>query len=166
MLGYFPNLPYHVVVIGAASGIGRETASFLATQGVSVACIDRNLAGADETAATIASGQGKAFSAAADVTEDASIPPALDAAERALGPIDGVVNCAGVTGKTNLKGHEVDLADFDGRLPDQPAGAMVLSKAVLPRMLARNYGASPCRLDRRQGGQRRHGRLCGHEGRL
>ena len=48
MLGYFPNLPYHVAVIGAASGIGRETASFLGKQGVSLACIDRNLAGAEE----------------------------------------------------------------------------------------------------------------------
>ena len=56
MLGYFPNLPYHVVVVGAASGIGRETATFLATQGVSVACIDRNPTGAEETAAARARG--------------------------------------------------------------------------------------------------------------
>ncbi len=140
MLGYFPNLPYHVVVVGAASGIGRETASFLATQGVSVACLDRNPAGAEETAANISSAQGKAAAAAADVTDDASIPRALDEAERAFGPIDGVVNCAGITGKTNLKGHEVDLADFDAVYRINLRGAMVLSKAVLPRMLARNYG--------------------------
>src|SRR5262249_55113753 len=134
MLGYFPTLPYHVVVIGAASGIGRATASFLARQGVSVACIDRNAAGAEETARNMSSTQGKAAAGAADVTDDASIPPALDAAERALGPVHGLVNCAGVTGTTNLKGHEVDLADFDAVYRVNLRGAMVLSKAVLPRM--------------------------------
>src|SRR5215468_7178530 len=140
MLGYFPTLPYHVVVMGAASGIGRETASFLATQGVSVACIDRNAAGADETARSITSTQGKAVAGAADVTDDASIPRALDAAEKALGPIQGVVNCAGITGKTNIKGHDVDLADFDAVYRINLRGAMVLSKIVVPRLLARNYG--------------------------
>jgi 3-oxoacyl-[acyl-carrier protein] reductase len=80
------------------------------------------------------------MAAAADVTDDASIPRALDAAERAFGPIHGLVNCAGVTGKTNLKGHEVDMADFDAVYRINLRGAMALSKAVLPRMLARNYG--------------------------
>src|SRR5262249_52871613 len=87
MLGYFPSLPYHVAVAWAASGIGRETASFLATQGVSVTCIDRNGTGAEETARGISSTQGKAVAAVADVTDDASIPRALDAAQAALGPI-------------------------------------------------------------------------------
>jgi 3-oxoacyl-[acyl-carrier protein] reductase len=140
MINYFPNLPYHVVVVGAGSGIGRETASFLSGQGVSVTCVDRNLAGAQETAASIMAAKGNAVGAKADVTDDASIPRALDEAERALGPIHGLVNCAGITGKTNIKGHEVDIEDFDAVYRINLRGAMVLSKAVLPHMLARNYG--------------------------
>jgi 3-oxoacyl-[acyl-carrier protein] reductase len=140
MAGYFPELPYAVTVVGAGSGIGRQTARFIGAQGVSVTCIDRNLDGAKETAAAIASANGMAIAVAADVADDASIPRALDEAERAFGRIHGVVNCAGITGKTNIKGHEVDLADFDAVYRVNLRGAMVLSKAVLPRMLKHNYG--------------------------
>jgi 3-oxoacyl-[acyl-carrier protein] reductase len=140
MSGYFSELPYAVAVVGAASGIGRQTAQFIAGQGVSVACLDRNLEGTKEAAAAIVSSGGKAVAIAADVADDASIPRALDEAERAFGRIHGLVNCAGITGKTNIKGHEVDLADFDAVYRINLRGAMVLSKALLPRMLKHNYG--------------------------
>ena len=77
---------------------------------------------------------------AADVSDDATITPALDAAERAFGQIHGLVNCAGITGRTNIRAHEVDMADFDAVYRINLRGAMVLSKAVLPRMLKHNYG--------------------------
>jgi 3-oxoacyl-[acyl-carrier protein] reductase len=140
MSGYFSESPYAVVVVGAASGIGRQTAQFIAGQGVSVACLDRNLEGTKEAADAIASSGGKAVAIAADVADDTSIPRALDEAERAFGRIHGLVNCAGITGKTNIRGHEVDLADFDAVYRINLRGAMVLSKAVLPRMLKHNYG--------------------------
>jgi len=140
MSGYFPDLPYVVAIVGAASGIGRQTALFLAAEGVAVGCLDRNKSGAEETAASIVAAKGKAVAAAADVGEEASIAPALDQVEKALGPIQGVVNCAGITGKTNIRGHDVDLADFDAVYRINLRGAMVLSKIVLPRLLARNYG--------------------------
>jgi 3-oxoacyl-[acyl-carrier protein] reductase len=139
-LRYFPDLPYAVVVVGAASGIGRQTAQFLAAQGVSVACIDRDHAGTRATAESIAASNGKAVAIAADVGDEASVPRALDEAEAAFGRIHGLVNCAGITGKTNVKGHEIDLADFDAVYRINLRGAMVLSKAVLPRMLKHNYG--------------------------
>jgi 3-oxoacyl-[acyl-carrier protein] reductase len=140
MSGYFQELPYVVAIVGAASGIGRQAALFLAGQGVSVGCLDRNLDGSKQTAAKIARAKGKAMAAAADVADDASIAPALDQVEVSLGRIHGVVNCAGVTGKTNIKGHEVDLADFDAVYRVNLRGAMALSKAVLPRMLQHGYG--------------------------
>jgi len=140
MSGYFPELPYVVAIVGAASGIGRQAALFLAGQGVSVGCLDRNRAGAEQTAASIVAAKGKAVAGAADVGEDATIAPALDQVEKALGRIQAVVNCAGITGKTNIKGHDVDLSDFDAVYRINLRGAMVLSKAVLPRMLPHNYG--------------------------
>ncbi|MGE0117833.1 MAG: SDR family NAD(P)-dependent oxidoreductase [Dongiaceae bacterium] len=140
MSEYFPELPYAVVVVGAASGIGRQAARFIAARGASVACLDRNLDGARETAEAIASANGKAIAASADVADDASIPRALDVAEQAFGRIHGLVNCAGITGKTNVKGHEVDLADFDAVYRINLRGTMAVSKAILPRMLKHGYG--------------------------
>jgi 2-dehydro-3-deoxy-L-rhamnonate dehydrogenase (NAD+) len=140
MLSYFPELPYSVMIVGAGSGIGREAARFLGRQGVSVACLDRDLKGAEATADAIITANGKAMAAALDVTTDASIAPAIAAVEKAFGHIHALVNCAGITGKTNLKGHEVDLADFDAVYRINLRGAMVLSKAILPRFLAANYG--------------------------
>jgi 3-oxoacyl-[acyl-carrier protein] reductase len=140
MLSYFPTLPYSVVVVGAASGIGRQAAIFLGAHGVSVGCVDRDLAGARATAETIVAAQGRAVAAAADVADETTIPPALDAVEQAFGRIHGVVNCAAITGRTNVKGHEVDLDDFDAVYRINLRGAMALSKAVLPRFLVHNYG--------------------------
>ena len=50
------------------------------------------------------------------------------------------MNCAGITGKTALKGAEVDLADFDEVHNINLRGALVISQAVLPGMLDRGYG--------------------------
>ncbi len=140
MLNYFPELPYCVAVMGAGSGIGRAAAEFLAEQGVSVACLDRALGAADDTAKAIGAAGGKAMAAAADVTDDASLAPALDRVEEAFGRIHGLVNCAGITGRTNIKGHDVDMADFDAVYRVNLRGAMALSKAALPRMLKHRYG--------------------------
>ncbi len=140
MLNYFPDRPYTVVVIGAASGIGRAAARLLGEQGVTVACLDRDQPGAAATAKAIAEGGGTAVALHADVAEDPSVDAALDQVERNFGQIHGLVNCAGVTGRTNVKGHEVDLADFDFVYRVNLRGPMVVSKSVLPRMLRHGYG--------------------------
>jgi 3-oxoacyl-[acyl-carrier protein] reductase len=112
----------------------------LGGQGVSVACLDRDLGAAEETARHRRCRRAGAGGATADVTDDASVDPALDRAEAAFGRLHGLVNCAGITGRTNIKGHEVDLADFDAVYRINLRGAMVVSKAVLPRLLKHGYG--------------------------
>lgn len=140
MVGYFPGEPYAVAVVGAASGIGRAAAAFLAGQGVMVGCLDLDKDANDVTARAIGDAGGQAMAHAVDVTDAATIVPALDAMERAYGRIDALVNCAGITGVTNRKAHEVDLDDFDRVYRINLRGAMALSTAVLPRMLKRDYG--------------------------
>src|SRR5271168_3662942 len=112
-MGYIDRHPYNVIVVGAASGIGKTTAQFLAREGVHVACLDRDGESAKATADGIASTDNKSFSLAVEVTDPASVEQAVTQAAGRLGQIHGLVNCAGITGKTNVKGHEVELADFD-----------------------------------------------------
>lgn len=136
-MSYFPSRPYNVAVVGAASGIGAATARFLAGEGVRVACLDANADGAAAVAKEIG---GDAVSAACDVTDGAAVDRAVAEVAKAVGQIHGLVNCAGITGKTNVKGHEVDPADFDRVYAINLKGAFLLSQAILRHMLPHGYG--------------------------
>lgn len=75
------------VVTGAASGIGRATAVLLAEDGALVAALDR-----DEPEAPA---EGQAW--ACDVTDGGQVDAVLAEVRDALGPVDILVNCAGVS---------------------------------------------------------------------
>lgn len=129
-----------VVVVGAASGIGRSCAVHLGSLGATVPCLDLNLAGAEETAAEIRDGGAGAWAASVDVTEAPSASEAMAAAIDSAGRIDGLLNTAGITGATNLSTHEVDPEDFDRVYRVNLRGALLTTQAVLPHMLERGYG--------------------------
>jgi 3-oxoacyl-[acyl-carrier protein] reductase len=139
-MGALADRPYFVLVVGAASGIGLAAAEHLAGRGVTVGCLDRNESGSAAVARHIAEGGGRALAIACDVTNAASVTGAVNKAMADFGRIDGVVNCAGVTGRTNLRAHEVDLDDFDAVYRVNLRGALLVSQAVLPIMLEQNYG--------------------------
>jgi NAD(P)-dependent dehydrogenase (short-subunit alcohol dehydrogenase family) len=83
-----------VVVTGAASGIGRGTASLLVARGYTVAGLDRDPRVVDAMGAIGATGVG------ADVTDFAQVERALGEAADAMGGLDGIVNSAGIGGYT------------------------------------------------------------------
>ena len=139
-LNYFSLSPYRVAVIGAASGIGKAAAVFMARQGVEVHCIDRDKAGADAAAKSITGDGGSAISHQADIADESSARSVIDELARSGGQIHGVVNCAAITGRTNVKAHEVELKDFDSVYHINLRGALILSQAVLPHMLEKGYG--------------------------
>jgi 2-dehydro-3-deoxy-L-rhamnonate dehydrogenase (NAD+) len=128
---------YVVLVVGAGSGIGKAAAAFLAAQGGTVICADRDRVAAEAVAKAIGA---NASTLELDITDDAGTRKAVAAAEKKAGRLHAVVNCAGITGRTNIKGHEVDLANFDEVHRINLRGALILSQAVLPGMLARSYG--------------------------
>jgi len=139
-VNYFDNPDYVVAIVGAGRGIGRAAALHLAGHGVRVACLDRDGDSAQATAAEITKKGGRSVAHGLEVADEATIPPAIEAVAKAFRRIDALVNCAGITGRTNIPGHEVDLADFDLVYRVNLRGAFLLSKAVLPHMLARKYG--------------------------
>ena len=75
-----------------------------------------------------------------DVTQEAAVSAAVNTTLAQLGRIDILVNCAGITGKTNLKSHEVALSDFDQVLKTNLYGTFLTSKHVLPVMTKQGYG--------------------------
>lgn len=126
------------VVVGAADGIGRATVTLLAERGVRVACLDRNLGGAQAVVASLPSGM--AMAVPVDVQDAESVGSAMSTVTTALGRIDVLVNCAGITGVTGRYTVECDVEDFDLVYRVNLRGAFLLSQAVLPGMVSQRYG--------------------------
>jgi 2-dehydro-3-deoxy-L-rhamnonate dehydrogenase (NAD+) len=133
----FPTTPYVAAVLGAGSGIGRAAAVHLAEHGVTIAAIDRDEAGARETAA-LAGGTSAAY--AVEATDDAALRTCLARIEKDHSGLSALINCAAITGRTNVLAHEFDMDDFDRVYRINLRAALVASQAVLPGMIARKYG--------------------------
>jgi len=78
--------------------------------------------------------------AAVDVTDETAVHRAVETVAAKRNRIDILINSAGITGRTNIKSHEVDLADFETVMRVNVTGPFLVSKAVLPVMLRNNYG--------------------------
>jgi len=126
---------YTAAVIGAASGIGRTTALLLAAQGVRVACIDR----VDPVQVASEIGDG-ATSHRLEITDAGECASVLGAVIDGFGRLDALVNCAGVTGRTNIPAEDVDPADFEMVTRINLFGALYASQPALRHMRARGYG--------------------------
>ncbi|GAB2638712.1 SDR family NAD(P)-dependent oxidoreductase [Kribbella swartbergensis] len=121
----------HALVIGAGSGIGRESALALAAHGARVTCADRDLAAADETAAR---GDHLA-SYALDVLDDAAITRAADE----LGVVDVLV----FTAATNVRKRIVDYTgeEFDRVVSLNLRASFQLIRGFGQRMAERGSGS-------------------------
>jgi NAD(P)-dependent dehydrogenase (short-subunit alcohol dehydrogenase family) len=84
------------VVTGAGSGLGRAIALALAARGARVAAVDIDAASAEETANLIGSAGGRAIALRADTSTSADIDRVVTEAVRALGPLEIMVNNAGI----------------------------------------------------------------------
>ncbi len=123
---------------GADSGMGLAVAKMLLDEGARVLISDK----AEDSIA--AAGQGLAASGevhvvAADLTQNASVERLRDSALERLGPVDILVNAAGITGPTGLF-HEIDDEAWLGALQIDLMGAVRVVRAFVPHMMQRGYG--------------------------
>jgi len=130
-------------VTGAGAGVGRTTARRLVERGVAgtVVVNDLHEAAAAEAAAEVEAVGGKALVAPADVTSWDAVQAMVADATAAVGPIDVLVNNAGVPGGALP-------APFVSSTPDDWApwiqlnlhAVMCCTRAVLPAMVERGWG--------------------------
>jgi NAD(P)-dependent dehydrogenase (short-subunit alcohol dehydrogenase family) len=121
-----------VIVTGAASGLGRESATHFADCGARVLAVDINRQGLDE----IAAAGIEPF--VADVTRSADCAAvARRAAE--IGPVTGLLNSAGI----ELHGSVVDMTEeaWDRVMSVNLKAIFLLSKHVIPHMIANGSGS-------------------------
>jgi NAD(P)-dependent dehydrogenase (short-subunit alcohol dehydrogenase family) len=126
------------LVTGGASGIGQATVKVLLERGWRIAIID--LEGAQlELARTEYAGRADVLVQAVDVTDETAVTEAIAAIEARLGPLSGVVNCAGIAADH----HVFDTsAEFFRKILDiNVVGTFIVGKAAALRMKDRGRGA-------------------------
>src|SRR3982751_5679483 len=84
------------LVTGGGRGLGRVFAQALARAGAAVAVLARSADQVAQTADMINRAGGRALALAADVTDERTVDEAVDRVRRQLGPVDLLVNNAGV----------------------------------------------------------------------
>ncbi len=126
-------------VTGAGSGLGAAIARRLAADGYAIAAIDLNMDAARQTARVIADGGGRASAYRADASLAAELDAAIGAAVAAHGPLEAMVNNAGV-----LDGYfdvdEMDEALWRRVIDIDLTGVFLGAKRALAEMLPRGRG--------------------------
>ena len=125
------------VVTGAASGLGLAIARKLSAAGVRVAMLDLDREGLERARREVGV---DASTLTVNLTDEDQVATTISQIADRFGRIDILVNSAGVTGKTNLKSHEVETADVRFVFDVNFFASFFTARAVLPWMLKRNYG--------------------------
>ncbi len=127
------------LVTGAARGIGKAVALALAEAGASVAVNYRQRAEAANGVAAAIRGLGrKAMPVQADVSDGRAVAAMAAAVAGELGPVDVLVNNAGVALHRSLE--ELTEADFDLTLAVNLKSAFLCTQAVLAHMRRQRWG--------------------------
>jgi 3-oxoacyl-[acyl-carrier protein] reductase len=134
------DLSNHVALVtGGARGIGAAIALALAKTGAAVAVNYRERADAAEVVvAKIKAMGGRATAIAADVSQSAAVTAMVEQIANALGPIDILINNAGIAIVRGV--DDLTEAEFDRTIAVNLKSAFLCTQAVLPAMRARKWG--------------------------
>jgi NAD(P)-dependent dehydrogenase (short-subunit alcohol dehydrogenase family) len=131
--------PEHPValVTGAGRGIGASLARVLADAGFAVGLVGRTPDPLHEVSATLPT---RSLVAPGDVSRPGDVAAAVEAVTAGLGPVDVLVNNAGVRDRRAEAPWRADAEDWWRTVEVNVRGVMLMTSAVLPGMLARGRG--------------------------
>ena len=127
------------LVTGGDSGIGWHTAQLLLAEGVTVVLSDKDQGKLDEAAARLGAADGTLHAFAADVTSVSELAALHERTAEAVGEIDLLVQCAGVTGAQGLF-HEIDDEGWTSTLETDLLGPVRLVREFLPDLRSGGWG--------------------------
>jgi 3-oxoacyl-[acyl-carrier protein] reductase len=128
------------LVTGAGRGLGRHTAIALGEAGLSVGLLGRSPGGLTGVQNQIDRSGGRATTAIADVRDLPAVEAAVAAIEAELGPIDLLVNNAGVIEPSEVPVWAADPGEWWDVVETDLRGPFHLIKAVVPGMIERGAG--------------------------
>lgn len=133
------NLTGKIAVIsGASSGLGADAARGFADAGADIVIMARRKEKLDALAKEIEDKGRNVLAVACDVTNEESVKSAIDKAIETYGKIDILVNMAGVAVTGGV--HDLTLEDWNKSIETNLTGVYLVSKYVVPHMIAANYG--------------------------
>ena len=127
-----------VLVVGAASGIGRAAAQLIAARGATVVIADLDQAGLSSLQSELSINANQVKNV--DMSDQKSIQSLIASVIAEHGQIDALVNTAGIVGPTNTKLEDVDWAIFEKTVTINLFGTIWLTQAVIPHMKSKKYG--------------------------
>ena len=129
-----------VFITGASSGIGLECANIFAVGGARLLLAARRMERLAELAKRLNAEHGtETHLLALDVRDRAAVKASIDGLPETWQTIDVLVNNAGLSRGLDVF-HEANLDDWDEMIDTNVKGLLYVSRAVLPRMVARKQG--------------------------
>ena len=130
------------IISGGATGMGAASARLFAAEGAAVGVIDRNVEAGQALVADLIAAGHRAHFAKADVSSKAEVEAAVASVNAALGPVNVLFNHAGtIVIKPFL---ETEEADWDFLFDVNVKSMYLMTRAVLPQMLAQGGGSIVC----------------------
>lgn len=126
------------LVSGGGTGIGRAIAVALGQEGVKVVICGRRLEPLEETVQSIEATGGQGRAVQADVSQADEVQRLVETATDTFGPINILVNNAGINGSGYIHDHELET--WDRVMAVNLRGPFLLARAVLPSMRAQRQG--------------------------
>jgi len=137
------------IITGGLTGQGLAIAETLAAEGANVAVGSRLRTSADtptssepepvaEVRRRLSAFGGEVYVGRLDVRDVASVTQFVSAAKTACGPVDILVNCAGMTAEQPVCGHQDEL--WERIIDTNLSGAFRMTRACLPGMIDRRWG--------------------------
>jgi 3-oxoacyl-[acyl-carrier protein] reductase len=128
------------VITGPAKGMGAAITLAFAAEGTRLALIGRDTAAIEPVAGEVKAKGGEAIVVRCDLTDAGQCEQAAQAARRAYGRIDILVNVAGGSGPIGKTGIETTPKEFDDIVTLNMHGCFHTMRSVLPTMIAQRYG--------------------------
>jgi len=128
-----------VLITGGGRGIGRLYAHRLAAEGAFVVLVARSAGELEDVARSIKAEGGKVATYVVDVTSKPAVERVVEDVEEKLGPLDVLINNAGVRGPIG-NAWECDWDAWWSTIEVNLGGAVAFSHAVIPNMARRRKG--------------------------
>jgi NAD(P)-dependent dehydrogenase (short-subunit alcohol dehydrogenase family) len=128
------------IITGASKGIGRTMSQLFGREGARVVCAARTPGLVEETVAMVRSAGGDAISLVADASTEADAAAIVDAAVKAFGHVDTLVNNAGDGGPTKPV-QEYSADDWFYTVNSCLTSAYLCSRFAVPAMIAAGRGS-------------------------